>query len=201
MIERVSMNNKDDVKKQLEIKNQEIYRNKLFLDLDHNLEGLVLSINNLLENTSRNALSKILEIKGSFFYEKEITDLVQDFIDEYRNNLFKSIDKKKDLLKNDITNMNSFKKNSPNLYLELIKNDIIDFSKKEIEKLNNNLSDLMETKFELKRLSDYLNTILITNLNNKVLEIVKSRDIILINTFEETYLKYLELNKNTIDAY
>ena len=195
------MNNKDDVKKQLEIKNQEIYRNKLFLDLDHNLEGLVLSINNLLENTSRNALSKILEIKGSFFYEKEITDLVQDFIDEYRNNLFKSIDKKKELLKNDITNMNFFKKNSPNLYLELIKNDIIDFSKKEIEKLNNNLSDLMETKFELKRLSDYLNTILITNLNNKVLEIVKSRDIILINTFEETYLKYLELNKNTIDAY
>ena len=33
---------------------------------------------------------------------------------------------------------------------------------------------------------------------NKILDIIRNRDIILINTFQETYLKYLELNKNTI---
>ena len=30
------------------------------------------------------------------------------------------------------------------------------------------------------------------------MDTIKSRDIMLYNTFNETYLKYLELNKNTV---
>ena len=56
----------------------------------------------------------------------------------------------------------------------------------------------MDSSFKKKRLEDYLENIFLSNLNNKVLDIIKTRDIILLNTFEETYLKYLELNKNTV---
>ena len=59
------------------------------------------------------------------------------------------------------------------------------------------LNDIND-KFKQKRLKDYLENIFIINLNNKILDIIRNRDIILINTFQETYLKYLELNKNTI---
>ena len=66
---------------------------------------------------------------------------------------------------------------------------------KQLEKLL--LNDIND-KFKQKRLKDYLENIFIINLNNKILDIIRNRDIILINTFQETYLKYLELNKNTI---
>ena len=56
----------------------------------------------------------------------------------------------------------------------------------------------LKSEFKKNRLKEYLTTIFLINLNMKVLDTMKNRDIILINTFEETYLKYLELNKNTI---
>ena len=195
------MNNKGDIKKQLQIKNQEIYRNKLYLDLERNLEGLVLTVNNLLNNTSKNALSKIQEIKESFFYERDIIDNLNEFIEGYRHNFLKLIEKKKKLIKNDISKDIYLSKNKKNLYFDLIKEEIVDFSQKSILKLNKNLNYIMETSFEMKRLSDYLNDILLVNLNNKIFEVLKNRDVILINSFEESYQKYLELNKNTIDLY
>ena len=57
---------------------------------------------------------------------------------------------------------------------------------------------VIDNNFTKRRIKEYLKTIYIVNLNNKVLDVMKNRDIILLNTFKETYLKYLELNKNTI---
>ena len=56
------MNDNEDVKDQLKIKNKEIYLNKLNLDLDNNLEVLVLTVDNLL-NTNKEMLIKKLEAK------------------------------------------------------------------------------------------------------------------------------------------
>ena len=65
--------NKDlDVKKQLEVKNKEIYHNKLNLDIENNLEVLVLTIDNLLNSIPEMLSLKILEIKESFTNKEEI---------------------------------------------------------------------------------------------------------------------------------
>ena len=79
-----------------------------------------------------------------------------------------------------------------------IKTNLYEFSSKNIKTLKEGLNEQMDSSFKKKRLEDYLENIFLSNLNNKVLDIIKTRDIILLNTFEETYLKYLELNKNTV---
>ena len=75
---------------------------------------------------------------------------------------------------------------------------IEDDTTKLIDNLANNLHEYFDTDFKIQRLNTYLSNIFLKNLNNKVLDIIRNRDIILINTYKETYLKYLELNKNTV---
>ena len=52
--------NEEDIRKQLKEKNKEIYLNKLNLDLTNNLEVLVLTIDNLLNN-SLHIINKIID--------------------------------------------------------------------------------------------------------------------------------------------
>ena len=59
------MNESIDIKKQLEVKNKEIYINKLNHDLDNNLEVLVLTIDNLLSFITNETTKRILEINGN----------------------------------------------------------------------------------------------------------------------------------------
>ena len=106
----------------------------------------------------------------------------------------------------DISNVNTIiihddleicKNNIQDNYFSLEK-QIKEFTSQEIKQLEKLLLNDINDKFKQKRLKDYLENIFIINLNNKILDIIRNRDIILINTFQETYLKYLELNKNTI---
>ena len=46
------MNNSVDVLKQLEVKNREIYLNKLVIDLDNNLDILSITVNNFIDHFS-----------------------------------------------------------------------------------------------------------------------------------------------------
>ena len=57
------MEKEEDVKKQLEVKNKEIYLNKLNLDIDNNMEVLILAIDNLLNSIPDTVNLKILLIK------------------------------------------------------------------------------------------------------------------------------------------
>ena len=75
--------------------------------------------------------------------------------------------------------------------LEDYSTDLIKILIKSLEKYNLD-------EFKKQRLNSYLNSIFLPNLNKKILDIVKMRDTILVNTFNETYLKYLEINRNTI---
>ena len=194
------MNETIDIKKQLEVKNKEIYMNKLNLDLDNNLEVLVLTIDNLLSFITNETTKRILEIKESFQNKEEIKNNIRNFIDSYRENLMTLLDEKKSNLENLLVihdDLEICKSNLNDNYLSL-KNNLEEFTKNNILDLENSLKQETLEKFKLKRLSDYLNNIFIINLNKKVLDIIKNRDVILMNTFHETYLKYLELNKNTV---
>ena len=192
--------NEEDIKKQLEVKNKEIYLNKLNIDLDNNLEVLVLTLENLLKTQEENLLKKTIEIVESFKDEKEIKEKVEEFIRIYYESLIGLLTTKKEKIKESLdTNLEI------SVYREKIDNktkdleiDLIDNSKTMINDLILNLKSYLETSFQEKRLTSYLNDIYLLNLNNKVIDIIKGRDIMLYNTFNETYLKYLELNKNTV---
>ena len=194
------MNDNEDVKDQLKIKNKEIYLNKLNLDLDNNLEVLVLTVDNLLNTNKEMLIKKIIDIEESFLNQELIEEKVSSFFEQYRVEFMNLLDNKKLDLKNTIIIHDD---------LEICKNNIQDncfslekqikeFTSQEIKQLEKLLLNDINDKFKQKRLKDYLENIFIINLNNKILDIIRNRDIILINTFQETYLKYLELNKNTI---
>jgi len=194
------MNESEDIKKQLEVKNKEIYMNKLNLDLDNNLEVLVLTIDNLLNSLKKETIKKILEIEESFLNKNAIQEQIETFIELYRENITNELDIKKSNLQNIIVihdDLEICKTNLQDNYQEL-KTKLDEFSKLNLKTLEDNLKDEIDDEFKVKRLNQYLNNIFIVNLNQKILDIVKNRDLILLNTFNETYLKYLELNKNTV---
>ena len=92
--------NKDlDVKKQLEVKNKEIYHNKLNLDIENNLEVLVLTIDNLLNSIPEMLSLKILEIKESFTNKEEINNHIDLFVNSYHDKVKELIDNKEKFLK------------------------------------------------------------------------------------------------------
>ena len=194
------MSNSEDIKKQLKIKNKEIYQNKLNLDLDNNLEVLVLTIDNYLQKVQNDSTEKILEIEESFFNQEKIQESISIFLYLYRENLMMLIDLKKENLQNILIIQDNLENCRDNLLSNYnnIKTNLYEFSSKNIKTLKEGLNEQMDSSFKKKRLEDYLENIFLSNLNNKVLDIIKTRDIILLNTFEETYLKYLELNKNTV---
>lgn len=192
--------NECDIKDQLKKKNKEIYLNKLNFDLDNNLEVLVLTIDNLLSFMKDNLVKKIIDIEEDFQDKENILENVNIFFEAYRNNLMNILDNKKDNLQNVIVvhdDLEVCKQNIKDNYLTL-KETLETFSNKEIDNLVKSLNEELKSEFKKNRLKEYLTTIFLTNLNTKVLDTMKNRDIILMNTFEETYLKYLELNKNTI---
>ncbi len=194
------MSNSEDIKKQLKIKNKEIYQNKLNLDLDNNLEVLVLTIDNYLQKVQNDSTEKILEIEESFFNQEKIQESISIFLNLYRENLMMLIDLKKENLQNILIIQDNLENCRDNLLSNYnnIKTNLYEFSSKNIKTLKEGLNEQMDSSFKKKRLEDYLENIFLSNLNNKILDIIKTRDIILLNTFEETYLKYLELNKNTV---
>lgn len=191
--------NEEDIKKQLEVKNKEIYLNKLNLDLDNNLEVLVLTIDNLLKIQSEELQKKIIEIAESFQDEKVFKQNITEFMNSYNDYLMNLFEQKKLKLKENLeidTDILKNQKKVQELYDKTaltIEDDTI----KLIDNLANSLHEYFDTDFKIQRLNTYLSNIFLKNLNNKVLDIIRNRDIILINTYKETYLKYLELNKNT----
>ena len=194
------MNEKEDIKKQLKLKNKEIYLKKLNLDLDNNLEVLVLTIDNLLNTIKTSLVKKIINIEESFQNHQDIQTDVDNFLELYREQILTLLDDKKSFVQNIIViedNLVNYKNNLEDNYL-IFKEKIETFSNDKIKILASSLTKDIEDKFTIKRLSDFLTNIFLLNLNNKILDCVKSRDVILMNTFNETYLKYLELNKNTI---
>ena len=192
--------NEEDIKKQLEVKNKEIYLNKLNLDLDNNLEVLVLTIDNLLKIQSEELQKKIIEIAESFQDEKVFKQKITEFMNSYNDYLMNLFEQKKIKLKENLeidTDILKNQKKVQELY-DKTALTIEDDTSKLIDNLANSLHEYFDTDFKIQRLNTYLSNIFLKNLNNKVLDIIRNRDIILINTYKETYLKYLELNKNTV---
>ena len=187
----------EDIKKQLEVKNKEIYENKLKLDLNNNMETLVLTIENLINKTVLETTNKILGIAESFHYKEEIEKDINKFFSKYVEYLMELLDSKKEKIILNIHKVNNyedlFNKETNNILKEL--NNF--YEEKEIILLDK-IKNYYQDEFYKQRIENYLKINLKENLENKIKDTLIGRDLILLNTFKETYLKYLELNKNTI---
>lgn len=190
----------EDIRKQLKEKNKEIYLNKLNLDLTNNLEVLVLTIDNLLNNISRDTISKILGITESFQNQNIIESNINKFIDEYRAFLITLIDNKKENIETyykENADLSDFKDKIKEINYNIKEKLDTNFDKN-INKLITEITNLYKDEFCKFRITEYLKNIFKENINHKIIDTINSRDIILLNTFKETYQKYLDLNKNTI---
>lgn len=192
--------NEEDIRSQLKEKNKEIYLNKLNLDLTNNLEVLVLSIDNLLNNLSFDTKNKVLGIAESFQNENTIKESINNFIENYRIFLMTLIDNKKEKIETmykENIDLNTYKDKLQKFNIE-IRENLNNYFKNNIDNLVDTIIINYKDSFCNLRIKEYLKNIFKDNLNNKVLDIINSRDIILLNTFKESFLKYLELNKNTV---
>lgn len=189
----------EDIKKQLEEKNKEIYLKKLNLDLENNLEVLKLTIDNLLKKVSEESTKNVLGIAETFQKEDEINECINNYLNSYHDIFIRELEIKKKNIEDNLLNktIDEYKE-----FLTEISNKFIDKIEKEslnnIDSLEKKLKEKFDDLLYQERIEDYLKNIFLENLNQKVKDTIKGRDIILLNTFKETYLKYLELNKNTI---
>ena len=192
--------NEEDIRSQLKEKNKEIYLNKLNLDLTNNLEVLVLSVDNLLNNISIDTKNKVLGIAESFQNESVIKVNINNFIENYRLYLMNLLDNKKtniEKIYQENEDINIYNDKLKKINIE-INNNLNNYFNENIDSLINDITSNYNDSFCNLRIKEYLKNIFKDNLNNKVFDIINNRDIILLNTFKESFQKYLELNKNTI---
>ncbi len=196
----------EELNKQFAVKNDAIFKNKLVVDINNNSESLVLTLNNLLNLMFEDAQGKLQEIFESIIYKENI----QLYIDKIRKIFFPKLEEillyKKNKLLNfvDHFDIGSIKVSS---YQEQIKtvNDQV-FS--EIDTLYQNhvdhiileINELKTNQFLYERYTDFYQ-----RFKNLLKEKIKmqffDRDNNLINNFNESYNKYININKNTIDKY
>lgn len=198
MVERNFMNNNIDVLKQLEVKNKEIYLNKLNIDLDNNLDILSITIANITNLFANEMINKILEIEGGIFNKNKISTCVISFHEKIKDQLIAMFYERKTKLEEtlkDIDNIN---------YKEMITKETELIISKIDAYYNDNINNLCNEigidydEFNLKRLSDYLKINYYEKFMLKIKECLNNTNIILINNYNESYKKFQELNEKTL---
>ena len=192
------MNNNVDVLKQLEVKNREIYLNKLVIDLDNNLDILSITVNNIINLFTNEMINKILEIENGTMNRSKISTEVTSFQEKFKDQIMIMIHERKtklELLIKDIDKIEyetKIKEESLNII-----NKIDEYYKNNIDNLYNQINKDYDD-FNLKRLNDYLKENNYNKIVLKIKESLNNTDIILINNYKESYHKYLELNEKTL---
>lgn len=192
------MNSNVNVLKQLEVKNREIYLNKLVIDLDNNLDVLSITVNNIVSLFTNEMISKILEIENGTMNRSKISTYVKSFQEKFKDQLLVMIHERKtkmELVLKDIDQKmytEKLKEESQNIIHQIGK-----YYQNNIDTLYNQINTDYD-EFNLKRLNDYLKENFYEKIILKLKESFNNTDIILINNYKESYQKYLELNEKTL---
>lgn len=191
------MNKDNDVLKQLEEKNREIYLNKLYIDLDNNNEILHIITDNVINLFKEEVINKILEINPNS-EKNEIKKCVNDFYKKIKQEIVQMLNNRYNNLKREISNIDEIdyqicinnerkiiideiKKMYGNLVIELIN---------EIEHLLNNSND---------RINNYLQVLNYDKFVNKIKELINNMNVILYNSYIESNNKFQDLNAKTLN--
>ena len=191
------MNNNVDVLKQLEVKNKEIYLNKLNIDLDNNQEILQITINNIMDLLKKEMYDKLVVIIKGLFTEKNNIDIIVPFIEKINNEIKSVLEERKNNLKNKINDLET--ENYRDILSEE-RNNTVDkigaIYKNYIGKLYKKISNMYQLNKE--ELSEYLTLFNYENLINKIRDSFINMDAILYNNYLESYNKFLNLNSKTL---
>ena len=192
------MNSNVDVLKQLEVKNREIYLNKLVIDLDNNLDVLSITVNNIVSLFTNEMISKILEIENGTMNRSKISTHVEAFQEKFKDQLIVMIHERKTKMESVLKDIDQetytekLKEESKNIIHQIGK-----YYQNNIDTLYNQINTDYD-EFNLKRLNDYLKENYYEKIILKLKESFNNTDIILINNYKESYQKYLELNEKTL---
>jgi hypothetical protein len=194
----------EDLNKQFALKNSEIFKNKLIIDINNNNESLVISLHNMLNMMFDDAKLKLQEIFESILYRENI-DL---YISEIKNKFLIKIDSlvlfKKDNLLEFINNL-SIDSMESGLYQDKIKElneqiflEIDNLYKDELDDIKIKIEELENNQFLNDRYNDFYQ-----RFKNLLIDKIKmqffDRDNNLVNNYRESYKKYIDINKITID--
>lgn len=192
------MNSNVDVLKQLEVKNREIYLNKLVIDLDNNLDVLSITVNNIVSLFTNEMINKILEIENGTMNRSKISTHVEAFQEKFKDQLIVMIHERKTKMESVLKDIDQekysekLKEESQNIIHQIGK-----YYQNNIDTLYNQINTDYD-EFNLKRLNDYLKENYYEKIILKLKESFNNTDIILINNYKESYQKYLELNEKTL---
>lgn len=179
-----------DIQKQLEVKNREIYLNKLTIDLDNNLEILLITINNIINMLVNEINGKINDFDNqdtsSYLstFHKEIVEKIEMLIKKKIDNLKKGIE--------DIDNLDY--KETINLETQELLENAKKLYSVQISTLINNLK-LNKDDVNV----DYLNNYCLNKFVQKLEETFNNMDIILYNKYLESNEKFKDLNAKTLN--
>lgn len=193
---------KDDLNVQFEAKNQEIFRNKLKLDIDNNLESLYIGVSNMLSTTFDNGKAKIIVIVESIAY----TNSINDFIDKLESDICDEINKIVSYKKSYILDFIAetvIDDAIVGIYKKII-NDLNDDILLKINAVCNHCEDDLKKFFESLGVNDFVYDRLLSYskrfvslLRDRIILQISNRDNNLINNLIESYDKYVDLNLNT----
>ena len=192
------MNSNVDVLKQLEVKNREIYLNKLVIDLDNNLDVLSITVNNIVSLFTSEMISKILEIENGTMNRSKISTHVEAFQEKFKDKLIVMLHERKTKMESLLKDVDQEK------YTEKLKEESQNIIHQIGKYYQNNIDTFYNQvntdydEFNLKRLNDYLKENYYEKIILKLKESFNNTDIILINNYKESYQKYLELNEKTL---
>ena len=198
MVERKDMNSNVDVLKELEVKNKEIYINKLGIDLDTNLENLLITIDNMMSLFTTEVTEKVLEIKNDALSSEQTKERIIAFQKLICDEIIKLINERTLSLKDKVQDIDNID------YKEVLNNETMLFLQRIGEYYNLNVDALIEevstdtVEFDKNRISDYLKILYYEKLITKLKEAIVNMDIILYNNYEEGYQRFLNLNAKTL---
>lgn len=192
------MNSDIDVLKELEVKNREIYLNKLHIDLDNNLEILLITIENMISLFTNEVTSKIMELNTLNCNRNELENEVLAFHIVIKDELINLVNNRNSHLKGKILNIDSIN------YKDILAQETKGLMEKLSSMYSENVTLLIDkimnkfNGFDKQRLDLYLKVLNYEKFINKVKEAINNMDIILYNNYRESYQKFLNLNAKTL---
>lgn len=192
------MNKNDDIIKQLEVKNREIYINKLNIDLDNNNEVLLISLDNIVNLFNEEVMNKLIELSNKNINKKELKTNVDAFYQKTANVIHNMLSNRYNVLKESINNIDSIDyKEDINKEKDLVIKSI----KNEYNSLVNELINEINKKYQdsNNRINDYLKILNYNRFINKIKELLNNMSTILYNSYIESNNKFKNLNEKTLN--
>ncbi len=186
-----------DVLRELELKNKEIYLNKLDIDLDNNDSSLMMTIENIHNVFNQEIINKITEILSSTFNKDNISIAITKINVILKQELIKLLNNKKKNLKEDIKNIDDIEyREKIDSETALIINNLKMVYQKNVIDLINEINN--EDNNDKKRIEEYLNHLNYDKYIKKIKETIENMDNILFNNYRESLEKYHNLNEKTL---